>query len=215
MQYHHLLYSRTSARDYRWLSFPIVADEADQGPLDDLFAAYFKYRGTARLARAPVAPVYLVRLASITALVTCGPTGLVDRFQRPTFELQGICVKRADTRHLWFALPVLLNQPDRWLQVWNAHHFEGPRAKTWQPMAAGALELNEIGNDVSDIAALHDSEIEPAAVTYPILLRFDIQGLDDLLRYSASPSIPAGDILFGATPEMDGPFPHPIIKAPI
>jgi hypothetical protein len=215
MYYHPLLYSRTATRDYRWLSYPASADRVDQAPLDGLFAAYFKYRGTARLARAAVAPLYLVRLSTITALITCGLTGLVDRFQRPIYALQGICVARADTRHLWFALPLLLTQSADWLNVARWSGSENASATNPQPAKARSLALSEIDGNISYLAALHQASAEPTNLSYPILLSFDVRGRENLLRCCASPSLPAGDILFGATPEMDSLFPRPIIKAPV
>lgn len=215
MQYYHLLYSRTRTRDYRWIRYPTIADKADQASLDRLFASYFNCRRAGRLTHAAVPPIYFVRLSTIAALVTCGLTEFTDRYQRPIYALQGICVETVDTRHLWFALPLLLNELEDRLQIWPKLSFEAENAKIPQPMTSHSLHLNEIDSVISYLAALHQSAIEPTTLVYPILLPFDGRGLDDLMRYCASPSLPAGDILFGAAPEMERAFPRPMIKAPI
>lgn len=195
MKLHQLLFSRSLSQDYRWMLAPDWITSSDLKKLREIYYAYDEYKTEKPFDDTSLTPVYFINLRSVSALVICSPTNQTDQYSRQIYGLQGIAVPDDYKRHLWFALPWILSDYKKILNVWSTLDARSADQLQKSPSPTINFDLNE-----SNPSRL---SVTPTEFHDKSKIEYSQSGFQKLLSIVTSNTTPRIDFAFGVTSELE------------
>lgn len=211
MIYQALLYSRSLAKDYRWMIVPSEVSPESLKALKQLYNVYDKNKHA--FSKSAVSPLYCLKHSEGVFFVSCGFTGHKDKDGRDIYCLQGVSIANEYQKRFWLMLPGMLanfNNTDL-LNMWGKINFHGAddiihRASEeysfepdWQEKSFAEGAKTAVSNPAEKTSTNETSNVS-----------FDKKGLKELSRL-LSLRQECVSFAFGATPEMIKKFNFKIV----
>jgi len=193
------LYSRTLAKDYRWILRPSELTSEETRMLEDIFSIFTKYRSY--YTKAKIQPLFCINFPQTTVLFTLRNGFHRDENNRDIYSLEGISVNRRYRRAFWNDMPLILQNYGAILDVWSRIEFKN--ADKIDNQTSKLFSLRElIPNTKTNETPATDDVFKTMDVSEVIIIPFDESGLAKLKEIINSPFFPLSDFAFGCTNTM-------------
>lgn len=198
---HHILYSRTLSKDYRWILLPTFIEREDVETLNIVYDVYDNYKDIKSLSQSKFPQIYCLNLKSACMLIMCRKTDFKDAHSRPIYSMEGVCVEHKEKKVFSAILQYLLDNYQMYLNSWNVAAFDDADGLQRQERNT-KLHIEDFRANASETLLYIQSKPHLAAPIYPQTISFDEKGFVNLLALAVSSKIHLLNIAFGVTSEL-------------